>query len=52
MNRNNGRKIAIRLFALRDYLYANADTEHAVTTEGIMEYYRSKEFENASIKTV
>ena len=52
MNRNNGRKIAVRLLALRDFLYANADQKHAVTTEAIMEYYRSKEFENTSLKTV
>ncbi len=51
-NRNNGRKIAVRLFALRDFLYANADTEHAVTVDEIMEYYQSREFENTSIKTV
>ena len=35
MNRNNGRKIAVRLLALRDFLYANADQKHAVTTEAI-----------------
>ena len=52
MNRNNGKKIAVRLLALRDFLYANADQKHAVTTEEIMEYYRSKEFENTSLKTV
>ena len=51
-NRNNGRKIAVRLFALRDYLYANADQTHAVTVDEIMEYYQSKEFENTSLKTV
>ncbi len=51
-NRNYGRKIAVRLFALRDFLYANADTEHAVTVDEIMEYYQSREFENTSIKTV
>ncbi len=52
MNRNNGKKIAVRLLALRDFLYANADQKHAVTTEAIMEYYRSKEFENTSLKTI
>ena len=52
MNRNNGRKIAVRLFALRDYLYANADQTHAVKTEDIMKYYQSREFENTSLKTV
>lgn len=52
MNRNNGKKIAVRLFALRDFLYANADQKHAVKTEDIMEYYRSKEFENTSLKTI
>ena len=52
MNRNNGRKIAVRLFALRDFLYANADPEHPVTVDEIMEYYQSREFENTSIKTV
>ena len=52
MNRNKGRKIAVRLFALRDYLYANADQTHAVKTEDIMEHYQSREFENTSLKTV
>lgn len=33
MNRNNGRKIAVRLFALRDFLFANADKTHAVRIE-------------------
>ena len=42
MNRNNGRKIAVRLFALRDYLYANADTEFADTIDEIMEYCQSR----------
>lgn len=52
MNRNNGRKIAVRLFALRDFLFANADPKHAITTEEIIEFYQSQEFENTSIKTV
>ena len=52
MNRNNGKKIAVRLLALRDFLYANADQKHAVRAEEIMEYYRRKEFENTSLKTV
>ncbi len=52
MNRNNGKRIAVILLALRDFLYANADQKHAVTTDEIMEYYRSKEFENTSLKTV
>ncbi len=52
MNRNNGRKIAVRLFALRDFLFANADPKHAITTEEIIEFYQSQEFENTSLKTV
>ena len=52
MNRNNGRKIAVRLFALRDFLYANADRKHAVTVDEIMTFYENKQFENISLKTV
>ena len=52
MNRNNGRNKAIRLVALRDYLYANADQKHAVKIEDIIKFYKNKQFENTSIKTV
>ncbi len=52
MNRNNGRSIAVRLFTLRDYLYANADKTHPVKVEDIIKHYKNKQFENASIKTV
>ena len=52
MNRNNGRAIAVRLFALRDYLYANADQKHAVTVGEIIKHYQNKSFENVSLKTV
>lgn len=52
MYRNNGQKKAVRLFALRDYIYANADEKHAVRVDDIILYYKEKEFENTSIKTV
>ena len=52
MYRNNGQNKAIRLFALRDYIYANADEKHAVRVDDIVLYYQEKEFENTSIKTV
>ena len=52
MYRNNGQKKAVRLFALRDYIYANADEKHAVRVDDIVLFYKEKEFENTSIKTV
>lgn len=52
MYRNNGQKKAVRLFALRDYLFANADENHAVRVDDIILFYQEKEFENTSIKTV
>ena len=52
MNRNNGRSIAVRLFALRDYLFANADQKHAVKVEDIIKHYKNKGFTNTSLKTV
>ena len=36
MYRNNGQKKAVRLFALRDYIYANADENHAVRVDDII----------------
>lgn len=52
MYRNNGQKKAIRLFALRQYLYENADVNHAVKVDDIILFYKEREFENTSIKTV
>lgn len=52
MNRNNGRSIAVRLFALREYLFANADQKHAVKVEDIIKHYKNKGFTNTSLKTV
>ena len=52
MYRNNGQNKAIRLFALRDYLYANADKTHAVRVDDIRVFYHDNRFDNASIKTV
>lgn len=52
MYRNNGRNIAIRLFALRDYLYENADKKHAVKVNDIVIYYQDQGFENCGINTV
>ena len=44
MNRNNGVTIAIRLLALREFLYNNADQTHAVRFEKIKEFYYAKQF--------
>ncbi len=52
MNRNNGRNIAVRLFALRDYLFANADKKHAVRVEDILTFYKNKGFTDNNIKMV
>ena len=57
MNRNNGREIARRLIALRNYLIANADKTHAVRIEDVQTYYNNikilgKDGEPLNIKTV
>ena len=44
MYRNNGVNIAIRLFALREFLYDNADETHAIKFEDIRAFYFAKEF--------
>ena len=44
MYRNNGVNIAIRLFALREFLYDNADETHAIKFEKIREFYFEKQF--------
>ncbi len=36
MYRNNGQKKAVRLIALRDYIYGHADQKHAVKIEDII----------------
>ena len=36
MYRNNGQKIAVRLLALRDYIYANTDENHAVRVDDML----------------
>ena len=38
MYRNNGQKKAVRLIALRDYIYGHADQKHAVKIEDIMSH--------------
>lgn len=52
MYRNNGQKKAVRLIALRDYIYGHADQKHAVKIEDIKSHYRNMRFENTSLKTV
>ena len=57
MNRNNGREIAKRLIALRNYLISNADRTHAVRIEDVKTYYDNigitgKNGEPLNIKTV
>ena len=44
MNRNNGVAIAKRLFALREFLYDNADETHAIKFEDIRAFYFAKQF--------
>lgn len=44
MYRNNGVNIAIRLFALREFLYDNADETHAIRFEDIRAFYFAKQF--------
>ena len=44
MYRNNGVNIAIRLFALREFLYDNADETHAIKFEDIRAFYFAKQF--------
>lgn len=44
MYRNNGVNIAIRLLALREFLYDNADETHAIRFEDIRNFYFEKQF--------
>ena len=44
MYRNNGVNIAIRLLALREFLYDNADETHAIKFEDIRKFYFERQF--------
>ena len=50
MYRNNGVNIAIRLFALREFLYDNADETHAIKFEKIREFYFERQFKTEKEK--